>query len=435
MTLVELMVTLAILGLVMAGTTQTLVGFQTMYAASTLQRQAGTNARTGLGFLERDLRNAGLAVDPGLAFDFTVYRGFAPDADPTDGVIVAPAHSFECSGTGSPGSGCLGTRDRVDGPDELVFYGRNPRYWGADLGGEPEGKAWLVTAAIPGALTLSGHGDDYIAKGQTLQVVCSAGANVTYVRASATVDNLGGGPMALNVIPAPSVPGDPYSQRDSLGTGCLNGGARAFAVDRFRYHIRELQLTPGFVVPFLALDTGLDENGDGMIDYADIIPVAAGIVDMQVAFVRPNNAPTAFARVGVTPGAALFAAPCTVGGAGNWTIEQETVANCPGSLRLLNFSVVNMSAFKSFSYVAAGGAYPSVLAPANPRRGADAANITEVEVHLVGRSVTQAHEYEMVSPPLFLNRNVASPPARYVYSSVELTVPVFNMTSGSLPFM
>jgi hypothetical protein len=66
-----------------------------------------------------------------------------------------------------------------------------------------------------------------------------------------------------------------------------------FLVDRYRYFIQ----SDASGTPWLMLDTGLDLNDNGTLpagDAADLIPVAKGVEDMQVAYVlNSNSAPVA----------------------------------------------------------------------------------------------------------------------------------------------
>lgn len=437
MTLVELMVTLAILSLVIAGVMNTLYGFQAIHTATSHQRQMNASLRTAVGFLDRDLRNAGFGIDPALAFDFTVFGGAARDPNPADGTVVAVGTATSCTNPGSVASTSC-KRDYIDGPDELVFYARDGRYWGKDVtsgpAGQPEGHAWSVAGVAGGSVTLKLHGGDYLGKGQILQLVCFGGSRSTYVTINETVDNLAGGPTDRAIALRATEVGNPFRQNAALAdaSACFrNAETRAFQINRYRYHIRELHLDEAVASsaqPFLVLDQGIDRNGDGTIDGADLIPIAMGIVDMQVEYVAPTSGPSPrmFSRVGGVPGTLL--ALCAVGSGAAW--EAKTVSdvynNCaPTGLGVVDFNSVGASRYPAWQYSA-------LSTTTKLRNSQHAGNVGSVHVALVGRTLVRVRDRAPTRQPRLLNRTAASIPAaaatsgQYLYDFQEIVAPISN---------
>jgi type IV pilus assembly protein PilW len=185
-------------------------------------------------------------------------------------------------------------RDRTDGPDELVFVGRNP-YYRVDFQGTngcalasgcPTGLAWSVSAATAGgtpSITLQLRAGQLLEYGRSLLVTCSGGGRYTMATVGA---NVTAGANGNTVVPlyATSVT-NPYFE-NNFADPCFTGGnALAFAMDRYRYFIRTFGN-----VPWLMLDTGLDLNGDNqdpwlVEDAKDLLPIAPYVEDLQVAYV------------------------------------------------------------------------------------------------------------------------------------------------------
>jgi type II secretory pathway pseudopilin PulG len=403
-TLIEMMVTVALVSFVMALVFQTLLGFRALTQATHLRRQTAATARQALRFLEQDLQGVGYGIEPALALDFSVYQGSGAYCGPGPGGDVAA-------------STCPALRDRIDGPDELVFYARNPGYWGGDLGGAPEGKAWSVLSASGTALTLEAHGGEYFGRGQLLQLGCSGGARHAYVRVSGSVSLgvAGANPVPLEAV----VPGDPFTQSaDSFMTDC-GSVARAFLVDRFRYYVDPaVVLADGSTGSFLMLDRGVDRNGDDALDAEDLIPIAPGIVDLQVSYVRPEPA---LVEVGASSGTALGL--CNLG-----SRPPNALAPCAGGLGVVQFSAgAGAADYEGFGYLNTGGAL---------RQAPHAANVAAVHVALVARSTSRSEGLQ--SQPLLLNRSELPGSALnqpFSYSTAESAVSTPNLQARGLSFL
>jgi hypothetical protein len=80
---------------------------------------------------------------------------------------------------------------------------------------------------------------------------------------------------------------DPYNQPANLAAACFSnatGRQRAYAVKRQRFFIHR-ELTGPMPRPYLMLDQGLDLNNDTVLDDLDLLPIAADIEDLQIAYV------------------------------------------------------------------------------------------------------------------------------------------------------
>jgi type IV pilus assembly protein PilW len=264
-TLVELLVSGTVTVFVIALILGIFVGQQRSFAALDLARQANERARDALLEMEPPLRRLGFGVEPRHALDFAFYA--------------------------CPTTPCV--RDRASAPDELVFYARNPAYrWLDDgvgdcaaAGGCFTGNAWTITSTSP--FVVNAREGDVFHKGRVMLVSCAFGASLSMFTLAGSVTAESAGPLTLPV--AAPVAGNPY--RENLFEGCLGApGSAAFFVDRYRYFIRIVGDQP-----YLSLDTGLDLNLDDVTpdagDARDVLPVAEGIEDLQVAYVlNPGSA-------------------------------------------------------------------------------------------------------------------------------------------------
>lgn len=288
-TLAELLVTVAVTAMAIAGVLAVFTSQHRAYEGMEVSRAAQEGARDALAHLERSLRRAGFGVEPRHAFDFRYYR---PEAK---------------SGVG----GRQIYRDRVDAPDVLSFVSRDPTYridqngenGCTDAGGCPRGNAWRVTDIVgltsnTPIVTLEARGPLKLFKGQIIQFVCPSGERSTMGTVSVSASTTAAGLLAVTLQRNTTLPDDPYAQAD-LANGCyLRPGTFAFLIERSYYHVRHFPHLGSTGEFHLMLDRGLDLNGDGTIDEKDELPVAAGVENMQVAYVMYRS-----------PIAAVVAAP------------------------------------------------------------------------------------------------------------------------------
>jgi hypothetical protein len=262
----------------------------TQNASFTRQSGIGSaiaQSQQALDWVEGAVRMAGTGIDPQMAFDFDFYKCVLP------GGALSMADSAGCSLTPP-------TRDYAGQPDELVVAYRDPGYStaapsdGCTTGNAATfiGKVWGVTAATASTVTLVLKPGDTIYRGQVLQVVCGTdGATYTYATVSSPLTVKGAGAcstVTLNLYTAGIDVRDPFNQPGVLATPCFSSGgaasARAYAVRRNRFFIRRDASNAAQPHPYLMLDQGLDLNDDGAITDADVLPVAADILDFQVAY-------------------------------------------------------------------------------------------------------------------------------------------------------
>jgi len=430
MTLVELMVTVAVLALVATAAAQVSIGFQQQYAAENLKRQSADAARTALLWIERDLRLAGYGMDPSLAFDFNIFSK------------TSAAGATRCINVGdsAPQPNCQ--RDHsVDGlPDELVFYARDPIYWGADLASNPEGRAWPVLAGSNNDVTLGNVSPVTVfPENQILQLVCPGGAQVLYASVASTR------PPGTTVIPTKNADAkDPFQQAPS-GLSCVNaGGARAFLINRYRYAIESLFLGDNTTqVPTLVLDTGTDRNLDGLIDTRDVIRVSVGVVDLQVAYVRLNPPPAGSQalmpgtpqRVGATPFVPLAFCNTGIGVVPQWPLNQWIP--CNNGLIVQRFGVsaaTNANKYPTFT----GYGFVDMPLIDEARQSPTFASISEIQVAVIGRSLPR---WKAPGTPLFIdfrpqsmNRPQGAVKEQFEMHLADIAVPIRNTRTRALSF-
>ena len=423
-TLVELMVGLVVVSVVMALAGMALVSTLQVVNRGSRQRGSQEQARDAAAFVERSLRMAGLGIEPALAFDFNVYQGLGAS----------------CASLGQvpPSADCQ--RDFADRPDELVFYARDPGYWGSIADASTEGRAWTVAAAdaVGATLTLTLHGGEVLLPGQILQVVCSGGGKVAYVTNQTRVNGPARGTVQLLALGATAA-GDPFNQPGALANACFGDGtARAFAVDRFRFHVVTFADGAG-QVPYLMLDTGLDRTGAGPADPGNEIPIAEGIEDLQVVYERPSGPPPGGvenAWVGETPGTVLNPASFCARVARTGAIPCGLPDPPGGGLVLVDFSAVGAGNYGAYSFH--GYSTTSPL-----RQSPDAANVRAVRIAITARALRHdpTRPGSGIAPrPLFNRTTSAAPwpamgiPDGYERSVLVVTVPVRNLLSKGLSY-
>lgn len=261
-TLVELMITLAVVSIVVAMAMVAVMSQQEMLQSRDLARAANASMRDALFTLETSLRHTGFGVEPRLAID-TQY--------------LCPTGAASC-------------RDSKTGPDELVVLERNGNYrwvpWDGSTctmdGGCFFGNAWPITEMVSNILTVAVHPGETVTwqRGQLVLATCAAGAEPRLLRLDSRVQGSGSVPLGPGGMTPTS---DPYNAWGALQPCHGQPGAAVFLVERRRYFIQNVGGTP-----WLMLDPGVDVNGDNNLppaDTADLTPLARGVEDMQVAYV------------------------------------------------------------------------------------------------------------------------------------------------------
>lgn len=387
-TLLELLIASTISAIVLAGVICTVIAQERAHYAGQRLRLAQASSRAALLFVEEKLRLAGFGMDPALAFDFGVY---APPGE------LCPAEAARCA------------RDATDANDELVFYARNPSYWvPPERTQDPVGRAWRVASVTAGAVSVHAAAGDTFLAGQILAAVCPQGRYYAYMTVKETVKAKSAGTLDVTLVKAD--PANPFQRQDlavgntdpptyfngdasdyasvATGPGCFQRGeARLFQIDRYRFHVRPVQIGTfpdgkKKYDPYLVLDMGVDTNMDEKIDDEDELLVAEGVEIMQVAY---GLASPGLGTVGRSSGTAIAFAPGLPGS----TAKGEHLTTTPARPKLpLSFGLAPELAPEDNPYAASSWySYPlDDPPPGSPRLTDSQANIRRVHVAFVVRS-------------------------------------------------
>jgi type IV pilus assembly protein PilW len=294
-TLVELLISLVISAIVVAGALALLSSQQRTFQSSSADRAVQENARVALEELTGNLRLAGYGLEPVFAFDFGAVPSVIMDRAPAGAAVSIPAYA--CA---TP----VQCRDATDGPDELVLLYRNPSFF-RPLAAAPGGAFNSLDVAGPLATA--------IRKGQMLQVACASPGVWAYVTAGSDVPA-----STADVVTIPLRAGNGFAfgfQNQILADTCfgavapagspaatIQDAAKVLKVDRYRYLVQTYGPggalmgwgTPGGR-PYLMLDRGFLDGADQPV--LDV--VAPDVEDLQVVYVFPRSAtPLAGATAG-----------------------------------------------------------------------------------------------------------------------------------------
>jgi type IV pilus assembly protein PilW len=288
-TLVELAVAMVVSSVVILGAVVLVNGTQRLFLGGAVDRAMQETARVALDEITRSVRAAGYGLDPTFTFDF----GQATSTMDRLGVGQTPRFGgYACASN-------VTCRDRITGPDELVFYARDPS-WGRDLSGN----------VSTGSITLSGDLST-LSRGQILQVMCYGVGN-KWLWAYVTVSNVTTASGKVDLVAATGEPNDFPFQNERLGDACFGSGQRrAYKIDRYRYYVETVDAsgttqawgTAG-ARPYLMLDQGLTDSSGNAVRQV----IAPDVEDLQVAYVFPLGGSTADSQlVGATSGTAIGA--------------------------------------------------------------------------------------------------------------------------------
>lgn len=329
-------------------------------------RQAQGSARSALLYLEQKIPLAGFGMDPAEALDFVWY--------------------------GCAGGPSTCPRDRTDGPDELVFYARNPAYRVVESDTAPiayYGKSWKGMKMDAGVLVVEARNGEVFPMGQIYQVACGTELRFTHVTVRATTTATADGPLELPLQPAMPASlaaglgtgADPFRRQDAADpahadfkkwNACFASGPRVFQIDRYRFYVRPVDMGGGRTDPYLVLDQGIDRDFDDDIDLDDELLIAQGIENLQVAygFLDPSIPPA-----GRTPGTVI-----TVRGTGSpadQATDVITPTDFPGKYDAAAlYPLLHSSQF-----------FVRSSAPlADSRKTNDQANIRTIQIAIVARS-------------------------------------------------
>jgi type IV pilus assembly protein PilW len=322
-TLVELLVSLTVSTVVVVGAVTLLSAQQRAFRTSAADRAMQDTARTAMSQISTELRRAGYGIEPWLAFDLGPIENAPPswqNATPlaTTGYPGGPPGTSlpACTAGATPAD-----RDSVEGPDEIVFYARDPAF-----------NRQLAAAPTSSTLTLASPLKTPLEAGQILQVMCSGASAWAYVMVGAQAAK----DATAVTLRTACTDGFPY-QQEALESGCFTAGydnVRVFKIDRFHYYVQRFGGRP-----FLMLDRGLVKNGAALVE-----PIAPDVEDLQFAYVFPRSgtAPVAGAdeetQLEDAAGSIdLAAAPPAYG---DPTLSAARTTNSPGNIRAVRVSVV-----------------------------------------------------------------------------------------------
>ncbi|QRK09893.1 prepilin-type N-terminal cleavage/methylation domain-containing protein [Archangium violaceum] len=265
--LIELLVSVAIGGVVLTGICLVFISQAWQYQAHASRRAVQASVRQALGFVERHVRNAGYGVDPDraiLAYDSFDAAGNAPGDGYPDGITV---HA----------------RD--------LYFRRRATTVGTDF------------------LRFDLELQRPLRKGEILLVLCPGAIRYAYVTVGETAP-VGADTVQLDTAPSPmdspsGPPGTLFHEQDQLNEACFHDTEPPVVVkvERSSFYVASFDddgdpATPG-ATPYLMLHRGVDINGDGTIDGADAAPIAVGIEQLQVAYILNTLGDTPPPLVGV----------------------------------------------------------------------------------------------------------------------------------------
>lgn len=378
-TLLEVLVSVAILTFVMAGISTVLVKQSQLSEKQSQERDMEQSGRLALMDLARAVRLAGYGINPLAAFDFD---------------------RFACTSPGTASSCPNGGRDRIDGPDEVVMAWRDPVFYRTATG-------VTGSAAGPWTVTLGSALADPLNANRIVQMLCVGAEPSVYLAVNGDTA-AGATSLVLRKLTA----------ADGYFTGYLSAGGAAnvapldgcFAtagvmlVERVRYYVAND--TDGAPSLFRDRGRGAQER------------LYRGIEDLQLTYdIGRPPAGSAFASGGATPAAAPAC------GATLWTFGTCATAGTPletaatpiwqtdnydsvnrYSGHPVNIRTVNIYVVAATTRLSSDGTGDNVPALGNrPARAADkyhrsVLSVTETPENLLGR----AH----FLPPVFANSNV-----------------------------
>jgi len=219
---------------------------------------------------------------------------------------------------------------------------------------------------------------------------------------------------------------DPFRRQDVVAaTACFAAGARVFAIDRYRLHVRPVDTGDGRTDPFLVLDTGTDLDGDADVDEDDEILLAEGIEAFQVSYQFTNPALLAGTAAAITLNTA--AAPSEAD-------DVITPTVFPGTVAVGQFEYEPSSFYR-----------PRLLAPLPAERLTNhQANVRAVRISLVARSpepdpASSANLTWTAGSPLYRMNQTAAPdwvPADggYQRTVLDTSVNLPNMTVRAMSY-
>ena len=270
LTLVELLVSAAIAGVVLTGISSIFIAQAAQYQAHASRRAVQSSVRQALGFVERHVRNAGYGVNPDRA------------------ILAYDAYD-------------AASNARADGyPDGLTVHARDLYF------------RRLATQVGTDFLRVDPPLSRPLRKGEILLVLCPGAVSYAYVTVAGLAP-AGTRDVALETSPPATdsptgAPGALFHEHERLAEACYHDTEPPVVVriERSSFYVAAFDddgdpATPG-TTPYLMLHRGVDLNGDGTIDAADASPIAVGVEQLQVAYILNTLGDTPPRLVGVDDG-------------------------------------------------------------------------------------------------------------------------------------
>jgi len=277
--LIELLISVVISVIAIAGGVVLLLTSQQWFENGRDDRTLQENARVAMDSLTSNLRNAGYGLEPTFTFDMGLIAN-VPQSQ------IPQGDQARFGGYGYPNA-CNGTcRDSAVGPDDLVFYSRDPKW---ERGVQTVSSTNLTLVPPVAGLTTT------LSAGQVLQIMCYGSSDEwlwAYVTV-ASVNSTNPGQVVVTLTGGGAQPYDFPQQNSLLTQPCFSAGTasvRAFKIDRYHYYIQAVNDATGAQVawgtpgarPYLMLDQGLQVGGQEVLS-----PIAADVENLQVAYVYP----------------------------------------------------------------------------------------------------------------------------------------------------
>lgn len=270
-TLLELMITGVIASIAIAAVAAVFLSQTQLYQQHETRRSSQSNARLGISLLEQRLREAGYGVEPPRA------------------VLAYDSYDAASNAQGP------------NYPDAIVVHSRDTLF------------ARTIAAADNASVQILEPLTAPLRMGQILLAVCTGGSKFGYAVVSANVaageTNIPIGGGAASDSPA-GAPGPIFSnglygaQPIGGAEACFDGGgSKLFRVQRSAFYVAAFDddrdtATP--VVPYLMLHDGTDTSGDGTVNGDDATPLAAGVEQLQFAYIMNTLTDAPPPIVGVT---------------------------------------------------------------------------------------------------------------------------------------
>jgi prepilin-type N-terminal cleavage/methylation domain-containing protein len=373
-TLIEVLISVAILAFVISGISTVLIKQGQASSTQSLQRDLEQSGRLALLELGRAVRFAGYGIAPVAAFDFDRYACATPGTGTTCNAVTVGALT-----SNNP-------RDRTDGPDELVLSYRDPSFTMRPMQG------FVGSGAGPYAVTLAAADKliEDIKAGRIVQVMCAGADAAAYL---SVMTDAPAGSTSLSLQPTAAADG--YYPGGPAYPTCLSTAGQAWLmlVERVRFYVAND--TDGVPTLFKERGRGFPEK------------LYRGIEDIQFTYGMSRPPPgSPFAAGGTTPAAAPVACGtdgwtyglCSTSGtppetvaAPDWINDgydtQNRYTGHPANIRIVSITVVARSTQKSPT--GNGDAAPAV--GNRPARAADAykryvATLSEKPLNLTSRA-------------------------------------------------